>query len=341
MNFYPIIVNKENMPTETKSIPQEIQKGQELLKQVQREIGQVVVGQTQLIESLLIGVLADGHLLLEGVPGVAKTLAANTLAHVIQCEFKRIQFTPDLLPADLTGTPIYNPKEGTFEVKKGPVFTNILLADEINRAPAKVQSALLEIMQEKQVTIGGVTFPAPRPFLVLATQNPIEQEGTYPLAEAQTDRFMMKIKIDYPSREDEKIILQRMGTMGPLPTVRPVLDITALLSLRQLVDSIYLDDKVIDYLLNIVTATRQPKLFQIPIEGLLEYGASPRATLALKQASKARALLAGRYFVTPQDVKDVAHSILRHRLRLSYEAEAENLTTDHIIDKILAALPVP
>ncbi len=325
----------------TDLLPKEIQQAQELIKRVKQEINLVVVGQSHLIDSLLIGVLADGHVLIEGVPGVAKTLAANTLAKVIHCDFKRIQFTPDLLPADLTGTPIYNPKEGTFDVKKGPVFTNILLADEINRAPAKVQSALLEIMQEKQVTIGGQTFQAPRPFIVLATENPIEQEGTYPLAEAQTDRFMMKIKVDYPSREDEKIILQRMGTMGPLPTVSPVLDIPALMELRKLVDTIYLDDRVVDYLLNIVTATRQPALFKIPIEGLLEYGASPRATLSLKQASKARALMAGRYFVTPQDIKDMAHPILRHRLRLSYEAEAGNLTTDDIINRILDTLPVP
>lgn len=329
------------MAIDTTSIQHDIQNAQELLKRVKQEISKVVVGQEHLIESLLTGLLSDGHLLLEGVPGIAKTLAANTLAKTIHCEFKRIQFTPDLLPADLTGTPIYNPKEGSFEIKKGPVFTNILLADEINRAPAKVQSALLEIMQEKQVTIGGETYPAPRPFLVLATQNPIEQEGTYPLAEAQTDRFMMKVKIDYPSREDEKIILQRMGTLGPLPSAQPVLEINQLLELRKLVDAIYLDDRVIDYLLNIVLATRQPKLFKIPIEGLLEYGASPRATLALKQASKARALLAGRHFVTPQDLKDIAHPILRHRLRLSYEAEAENLTTDDIINRILNTLPVP
>lgn len=329
------------MATDAKPIPEQIERAQELLKRIKQEMSQVVVGQENLINSLLIGVLSDGHLLLEGVPGIAKTLAANTLARTIQCEFKRIQFTPDLLPADLTGTPIYNPKEGSFDVKKGPVFTNILLADEINRAPAKVQSALLEIMQEKQVTIGGETFLAPRPFFVLATQNPIEQEGTYPLAEAQTDRFMMKIKIDYPSREEEKLILQRMGAMGSVPTAKAVLDIPTLLELRQLVDTIYLDDRVIDYLLNIVIATRQPKLFQIPIEGLLEYGASPRASLSLKQASKASALLAGRYFVTPQDLKDIAHPILRHRLRLSYEAEAENLTTDDIITRILESLQVP
>jgi MoxR-like ATPase len=329
------------MPTDTKTIQNQIQNAQELLKRVKQEISKVVVGQEALIDALLTGILSDGHLLLEGVPGIAKTLAANTIARTLHCEFKRIQFTPDLLPADLTGTPIYNPKEGSFEVKKGPVFTNILLADEINRAPAKVQSALLEIMQEKQVTIGGETFPAPRPFLVLATQNPIELEGTYPLAEAQTDRFMMKIKIDYPSREDEKIILQRMGTLGSLPTAHPVLEMKNLFELRELVDAIYLDDRVVEYLLNIIQATRQPKQFQIPIDGLLEYGASPRATLSLKQASKARALLAGRYFVTPQDLKDLAYPILRHRLRLSYEAEAENLTTDDIITRILDTLPVP
>jgi len=329
------------MPLDPTSIPYRIQHAQELLTRVKQEIGKVVVGQETLIESLLIGVLSDGHLLLEGVPGIAKTLAANTLAQTIHCDFKRIQFTPDLLPADLTGTPIYHLKEGTFEVKKGPVFTNILLADEINRAPAKVQSALLEIMQEKQVTIGGETFPAPHPFLVLATQNPIEQEGTYPLAEAQTDRFMMKIKVGYPSRQEEKMILERIGTLAPLPKVNPLLEVSLLFELRQLVDAIYLDDRVVDYLLNLVQATREPKLFQVPIEGLLEYGASPRATLSLKQGSKARALMAGRYFVTPQDLKEMAHPILRHRLRLSYEAEAENLTTDDIISRILETLPLP
>jgi MoxR-like ATPase len=329
------------MPTDTQSVPNQIQNAQALLKKVKHEINKIVIGQEHLIECLLIGVLSDGHLLLEGVPGIAKTLSANTLARSIHCEFKRIQFTPDLLPADLIGTPIYNPKEGSFEVKKGPIFTNILLADEINRAPAKVQSALLEVMQEKQVTIGGETFPAPRPFLVVATQNPIELEGTYPLAEAQTDRFMMKIKIFYPTREEEKLILQRIGTFAPLPTIKPVLEIESLMELRQLVDSIFLDDRVVDYLLNIVQATRDPKSFKVPINGLLEYGASPRATLALKQASKAHALLAGRHFVTPQDIKEIAHPILRHRLRLSYEAEAENLTTDDIISRILETLQVP
>lgn len=329
------------MTVDARSIPNQIQNAQALLEKVKQEISKLVVGQYHLINCLLIGVLSDGHLLLEGVPGVAKTLAANTLARTLHCAFKRIQFTPDLLPADLIGTPIYHPKDGSFEVKKGPVFTNILLADEINRAPSKVQSALLEVMQEKQVTIGGETFPAPHPFLVIATQNPIEQEGTYPLAEAQTDRFMMKIKISYPSRDEEKVILQKIGTFDSLPTITPILEINTLLELRQLVDAIYLDERVIDYLLDIVQATRQPSLYQIPIEGLLEYGASPRATLALKQASKAHALLAGRYFVTPEDLKTIAYPILRHRLRLSYEAEAENLTTDDIITRILDTLPVP
>ena len=329
------------MTTEIKSIQVQIEKAQEILKLVKKEIRKLVIGQENLINCLLIGVLSDGHLLLEGVPGIAKTLAANTLARTIHCDFKRIQFTPDLLPADLIGTPIYNPKEGTFEVKKGPIFTNILLADEINRAPSKVQSALLEVMQEKQVTIGGETFQAPRPFLVLATQNPIEQEGTYPLAEAQTDRFMMKVKITYPSRDEEKIILEKIGTFAPLPEIHPVLEPKTLLELRTLVDAIYIDDRVVEYLLNIIQATRDPMAFKIPITGLLEYGASPRAGLALKQASKAYALLSGRYFVTPQDLKDIAHPILRHRLRLSYEAEAENLTTDDIISSILDTLAVP
>jgi MoxR-like ATPase len=329
------------MTQNTSSIPEQIEKAREALQRVKHEIHKLVIGQENLIDCLLIGVLSDGHLLLEGVPGIAKTLAANTLAKTIHCDFKRVQFTPDLLPADLIGTPVYNPKEGTFEVKKGPIFTNILLADEINRAPSKVQSALLEVMQEKQVTIGGETFQAPHPFLVLATQNPIEQEGTYPLAEAQTDRFMMKIKITYPTKEEEKFILDRIGTFAPLPKIKPILEPKLILGLRQLVDAIYLDDRVADYLLNIVQSTRTPKEFNVPIEGLLEYGASPRASLALKQASKARALMEGRHFSTPQDIKDIAHPILRHRLRLSYEAEAENLTTDDVITRILETLPVP
>jgi MoxR-like ATPase len=329
------------MPQNANVIANEISRALAVLNKVKDEISKVIVGQTELIQSLITGLLADGHLLLEGVPGIAKTLAANTLARTVNADFKRVQFTPDLLPADLIGTPVYNLKENSFEVKKGPIFTNILLADEINRAPAKVQSALLEVMQEKQVTISGQTFPALNPFLVLATQNPIEQEGTYPLAEAQTDRFMMKIKLTYPTVKEEKLILERMGSAEKAPRANPVIEIQELFKLRQLADMIYLDDKVVDYLLSIVHATREPHLYQIPIEGLLEYGASPRATLALKQASKARALLAGRYFVTPQDIKDLVHPILRHRLRLSYEAEAENLTTDDIIDRIIEKLPIP
>jgi MoxR-like ATPase len=329
------------MKADLRSFPSVVKDAQVKLESVKKEMGKVIVGQYQLIDRLFIGLLADGHLLLEGVPGIAKTLAANTLAKVIDCEFKRIQFTPDLLPADLMGTQIYNPRDGTFTVKKGPVFTHILLADEINRAPAKVQSALLEIMQEKQVSLGGETFQAPQPFLVLATQNPIEQEGTYPLSEAQTDRFMMKVKMDYPTPEEEKEILQRMGTLGPVPQVTPVLSLSDIESFRQLVENIYLDDKIIHYLLDIVIATRFPEKFNIPIEGLLEYGASPRASIALKKAAKARALLEGRYFVTPHDIKLLCPEILRHRLRLSYEAEAENLTTDDLIHQILDTLPVP
>jgi MoxR-like ATPase len=323
------------------SIPEQIKNAQVLIQRISQEIAKVIVGQTHLVHCLLIGLLADGHLLLEGLPGIAKTLAANTLAQVIDCQFKRIQFTPDLLPADVIGTPIYNPKEGSFEVKKGPIFTNILLADEINRAPAKVQSALLEVMQEKQVTIAGETYPAPYPFMVLATQNPIEQEGTYPLAEAQTDRFMMKIKIDYPTKEEEKLILEKIGKKNPDLKIDALLSLEELNQLRELTDAIYLDDRIIDYILDIIQATRHPKAYQVPIEGLLDYGASPRATLALKQCAKAKALLAGRYFVTPQDVKEIAPDILRHRLRLSYEAEAENLTTDVLIQRILDTLPVP
>ncbi len=329
------------MSVDSRSFPTLIKEAQGRLEGVKNEIAKVIIGQTKLVDRLLTGLLADGHLLLEGLPGVAKTLAANTLARIVNCEFKRIQFTPDLLPADLTGTPIYNPIQGTFTIRKGPIFTNILLADEINRAPSKVQSALLEVMQEKQITIGGDTFKAPQPFLVLATQNPIEQEGTYPLSEAQTDRFMMKIKIDYPSRDEEKEILNRMGNLGPLPEVNPVLDVKDIFHFRQLLNAVYMDDKVADYLLNIVEATRHPQKFGVNIEGLLDYGASPRASLALKNASKARALLAGRYFVNPQDIKNLCPDVLRHRLHLSYEAEAENLSADDILNRILETLPVP
>lgn len=306
-----------------------------------QEIGKVIVGQQHLIDRLMVGLLSDGHLLLEGVPGLAKTLAVTTLAKVIDCESKRIQFTPDLLPADLIGTSIYHPKDGHFSIRKGPIFTNILLADEINRAPAKVQSALLEVMAERQVTIGGETFFTGSPFLVLATQNPIEHTGTYSLPEAQTDRFMMKVKIDYPSSDDEKEIIHRMGKLSGLPQVSKVITIKDVLEARKIVDQIYIDDKVIDFILNIVFATREPKRFGIKIDGLLEYGASPRASLFLKLASKAHAFLAGRGYVTPYDIKNVAYDVLRHRLYRSYEAEAENISSDTIIDRIFEKLQVP
>jgi MoxR-like ATPase len=308
---------------------------------VRQEIGKVIVGQTELIDALLIALLADGHLLLEGLPGLAKTLAVNTLARVVRCDFKRVQFTPDLLPADLIGTTIYNPKEGTFSVNKGPIFTNILLADEINRAPAKVQSALLEVMQERQVTIGKETFKTGSPYLVLATQNPIEQEGTYLLPEAQTDRFMLKVRIGYPSMAEEKIVLERMGSLAPLPAIEPQLSGSELLELRKVVDAIYIDDKIIDYILKIVFATRKPSDFGLDINKLLLFGASPRASLALKVASKAHACLQGRNYVTPYDVKHIAPHVLRHRIRRSYEAEAEELTSDEIIVRILEAILPP
>lgn len=308
---------------------------------VKEEIGKVIVGQAEMVDRLLLALLADGHLLIEGMPGLAKTLAVTTLANVIQCEYKRIQFTPDLLPADLIGTSIYNPKEGTFSISKGPVFTNLLLADEINRAPAKVQSALLEVMQERQVTISGQTFAAGQPYLVLATQNPIEQEGTYPLPEAQTDRFMMKIKIDYPTKDEERIIISRMGTLAQRPQAKAVISGDEILRTRAIVNSIYIDDKIIDYILNIVEATRRPGDFGVPIADLLMFGASPRASLAMKMCGKAQAFLSGRPYVTPEDIKQIAFDILRHRLRRSYEAEAENVSTDEMIQRILDAIPVP
>ncbi len=305
------------------------------------EMGKVIVGQTGVLERLFIALLCDGHLLIEGLPGLAKTLIVKTLGKVIDCDCKRIQFTPDLLPADLLGTNIYNPKEGTFSINKGPIFTNILLADEINRAPAKVQSALLEVMQERQVTIAGQTFKAPSPYLVLATQNPIEHEGVYPLPEAQIDRFLMKVKIDYPTFEEEKQILKRMGRMQEVPEAKTTLHAEDIIQARQLVDEIYIDEKVIDYIIHLIFATRYPADFGVDIEGLLMYGASPRATLALKMAGKAHAFLQGRSYVTPHDIKQIGHDVLRHRLRRSYEAEAEDVSPDDIVDKIYETVLVP
>jgi MoxR-like ATPase len=301
------------------------------------EIGKVIVGQSRMIDRLLIGLLTRGHILLEGVPGLAKTLAVSTLAKAVETGFRRIQFTPDLLPADLVGTLVYNQKSGEFVAKKGPLFSNIILADEINRAPAKVQSALLEAMQERQVTIGETTYPLAEPFLVLATQNPIEHEGTYPLPEAQIDRFMLKLKIVYPSREEEKQILQRMAT-GLIPDVDKVIAVDKILSARSVVNEIYMDPKVEDYIVNLVFASREPAS---DIKDLIAWGASPRATLFLTQAARAHAFIRGRGYVTPEDVKSVGMDVLRHRIILTYEAEAENIAAEDIVQKIFDKVEVP
>ena len=304
------------------------------------ELRKVIVGQQDMLDRMLIGLLSRGHVLLEGVPGLAKTLAVRSLADAIHAKFQRIQFTPDLLPADLIGTLIYNQKEGTFVPKKGPIFTNFLLADEINRAPAKVQSALLEAMQERQITIGDTTYPLTEPFLVLATQNPIEQEGTYPLPEAQVDRFMLKLKLDYPSRKDEREILERMSTQDQPRTSR-VVEADEILKARKVVDDIYMDDRVKEYILEIVFATRNPDEFGLDIAPLIEFGASPRATLFLAQASRAHAFIRARGYVTPEDVKSIGADVLRHRLILSYEAEAENVKPEEIIQRIFDTVEVP
>jgi len=301
----------------------------------------VIVGQKAMLERLLVGLLANGHVLLEGVPGLAKTRAVTTLAQALQADYQRIQFTPDLLPADLIGTLIYQPQTGGFQVRKGPVFAHIVLADEINRAPAKVQSALLEAMQEGQVTIGDASFPLPQPFLVLATQNPLEHEGTYPLPEAQVDRFMLKLKITYPSREEELQILERMAHTQAYPTIKPVVTTADILAARSVVDAIYLDDKVKQYIVDIVFATREPQAYKLAIGDYIEYGASPRATIYLALAAKAYAFLRGRGYVTPQDVKSIGMDVLRHRVLVTYEAEAEEITAEELIQRIFDYLPVP
>jgi MoxR-like ATPase len=306
-----------------------------------REVGKVIVGQRTLIERLLIGLLTDGHILLEGVPGLAKTLAIRTMAKTLRLDFKRIQFTPDLLPADVVGTQIYNPRSGEFSVKKGPLFANVVLADEINRAPAKVQSALLEAMQEKQVTIGDTTFPLPLPFLVLATQNPIEQEGTYPLPEAQVDRFMLKVHLDYPSKAEELAILERMGGIEPKLHVDPVLELDDLWALRETVDSVYVDEKINNYIVDIVRATRRPADYGVDLAGMIQFGASPRALIAMARAGRAQAFLDGRGYVTPQDIKSSVIDVLRHRVIVSYEAEAEELKAEDLIRRVVEKLPVP
>jgi MoxR-like ATPase len=305
------------------------------------EIRRVIVGQEDMLRHMLIGLLSNGHILLEGVPGLAKTLTVSCLARGIQTGFSRIQFTPDLLPADVVGTMIYQPQTGQFSVRKGPIFSNIILADEINRAPAKVQSALLEAMQERQVTIGDQTHPLPQPFLVMATQNPIEQEGTYPLPEAQVDGFMLKVTVSYPSPAEERQILERMGYTAPETDIRPALRPEDILRAREAVDEIYIDDKIKDYIVSLVVATREPERFQPELKGLIQYGASPRATIMLTVGAKGCAFLAGRGFVTPQDVKDVAPAVLRHRVIVSYEAEAQEQTSDDIVRTILEHVPVP
>ncbi len=328
------------MQTAIQAISERVQKEAVFVESLLGEMRKVIVGQKQMLDRLLVGLLTRGHILLEGVPGLAKTLLVKTLADAIDARFQRIQFTPDLLPADLIGTLIYNQKDGVFVPKKGPIFTNLLLADEINRAPAKVQSALLEAMQERQVTIGDTTYPLEEPFLVLATQNPIEQEGTYPLPEAQVDRFMLKLRIDYPDRKEERQILERMST-SEMPRASKVVRPQDILKARQVVEEVYIDDRLKEYILSIVFATRKPADFGLPLGDLIEYGASPRASLYLTQAARAHAFIRGRGYVTPEDVKSIGPDVLRHRVILSYEAEAENVKPEDVVQRIFDAIEVP
>ena len=323
------------------AINEQVKRESEFVRTLVGEISKVIVGQKYLVERLLIGLLADGHVLLEGVPGLAKTLSVKTLSAAIQTSFQRIQFTPDLLPADVVGTLIYNPKDGEFRIKKGPIFANLILADEINRAPAKVQSALLEAMQERQVTIGDQTFKLPDPFLVLATQNPIEQEGTYPLPEAQVDRFMLKLSIQYPSKQEEREIMDRMAETGKQIVTRPVVTPEQILKARKVVDAVYMDEKIKNYIVDLVHATREPGEYKIDVARLIQYGASPRATIYLTIAARAYAFLQGRGYVTPQDVKTIGMDVLRHRVIVSYEAEAEEMTSEDVIKRIFDEVPVP
>ncbi len=323
------------------SINQQVQQESIFLQDLKREISKVIVGQDALLEKMLVALLADGHVLIEGVPGLAKTLAVKTLAQAIQAQFSRIQFTPDLLPADITGTLIFSPKEGTFFPKRGPVFANFILADEINRSPAKVQSALLEAMQERQVTIGDTTYPLPSPFMVLATQNPVEQEGTYPLPEAQVDRFMLKVLVTYPSKEEEKQILERMASHQKIELAACATP-DKIVKARTVVDNIYVDEKIKNYIVNLVFATREPKTAGLEkLASYIAYGASPRATIFLTQAAKAYAFLNGRGYVTPEDIKAIGLDVLRHRVLLSYEAEAENVSSDDIVQQIFDGVDVP
>ncbi len=318
----------------------QVNRHSEKLAQVRASIGNVVVGQEPLIERLLLALLCNGHVLLEGVPGVAKTLTVNSLAQAIRAKFSRIQFTPDLLPGDLTGTLVYDPRDHTFVAEKGPIFANLLLADEVNRAPAKVQSALLEAMQEKQVTLGKETFALPRPFLVLATQNPVEQEGTYALPEAQVDRFMFKLKVGYPSMDQELQVVQRMAKPEASLEVDTVLSLPELMEMREALGEVFIDEKVERYIVRLVDSTRNPKRYGLDIERYLRFGASPRASIYLSLAARGHAFMKGREYAVPQDVKDVAYDILRHRLAISYRAEAESITSDDLLEQILSTVPI-
>ena len=332
---------EKTMNTGISAINQAVQDAGAFVRPLFSELGKVIIGQTYLVERLVIGLLANGHVLLEGVPGLAKTLSVKSLANCLNVKFSRLQFTPDMLPADVIGTQIYNPQSGAFTTRRGPIFANLVLADEINRAPAKVQSALLEAMQEKQVTIGEQTYKLEEPFLVLATQNPIEQEGTYPLPEAQVDRFMLKLKIGYPSRAEERQILDLMARTSGTPTSTAVVEPKQILAARQVINDIYIDDKVKDYIVDLVCATRDPEGHKIPVKEFIQLGASPRATISLTLAAKAFAFLKGRGYVTPQDVKSIGMDVLRHRVAITYEAEAEEKTSETVIQKIFDELPVP
>lgn len=323
-------------------ITNQVNEASGFIPSLMHELNQIIVGQKYLTERLVLGLLTGEHILLEGVPGLAKTTSVKTLAQSVKADFKRIQFTPDLLPADLLGTQVYQPKTSEFDIKKGPLFSNIILADEINRAPAKVQSALLEAMQERQITIAGKTFSLDEPFMVIATQNPIEQEGTYPLPEAQIDRFMLKLHIDYPSKEEEKLIMQQMSSNANSYKVKPVVDPEDILAARKVIDSIYIDENLQDYIINLVTATRDPKGNQLSsYAGMIQFGASPRASIFLNRAAKAFAFLQRRGYVVPQDIKSIGMDVLRHRVILTYEAEAENVTADDILKSLFDTIEVP
>ncbi len=329
------------MDADIRELTLRIEREAELADRIMVEAGKVVVGQKYMLERLLIGLFSNGHVLLEGVPGLAKTLTIKTLAATVAAQFQRIQFTPDLLPADLVGTLVYNQKDGAFTTKKGPVFTNFVLADEINRAPAKVQSALLEAMQEQQVTIGDTTYPLPQPFLVLATQNPIEQEGTYPLPEAQVDRFMLKVTVDYPRREEEARIM-RTFSRSEQPALNPVATTAELMRIRSLVESIYVDPKIEEYVLDLVFASRNPDKHKLPdLKPLIQYGASPRASIFLLKAARAHAFLRHRGYVVPEDIRAIGMDVLRHRIGVTYEAEAEEINSEAIVEKIFGAVEVP